>query len=144
MKTRRVGMALAILVAAVVLTATPAFAHWPKEGCTPGFWKRHIDMWPDGLEPDTLLSAVGFEWENTFMGALKYHGGSGFEGAARNLMRTAAAAYINAAHPDVNYPVLTMFVVHRTNEALASGDRDTMLNLAFRFDVWNNLGCTFP
>jgi hypothetical protein len=115
-----------------------------REGCTPGFWKRHTDMWPDGLVPDTLLSDVGFNWPNTFMGALKYHGGRGLEGAARTLMRTATAAYLNALHPDVNYPWGWRLIVDETNEALASGDRDTMLNLAGEFDRMNNLGATFP
>jgi len=150
MKTRRVGIVLAMLVAAVVLTATPASA-WIWEGCTPGFWKRHIEYWPPtGVTPSTLLISVDFSEVgsydlsgDTFMDALNYRGGTSLVGAARNLMRAAAAAYLNAAHPLVNYPRSTGWIVFWVNAALASHNRDTMLSLAALLDQWNNLGATF-
>lgn len=73
--------------------------------------------------------------------ALDFGGGSGAEGAARNLLRAAVAALLNASHPGVSYPGLVPFILSSVDQALASGDRDTMLSLASSLDQDNNLGC---
>jgi hypothetical protein len=78
---------------------------------------------------------------STLLEALDFAGGPGTEGGARNLMRAAVAALLNSAHPEVNYPRTTASVIADVNTALASNDRDTMLNLAALLDGDNNLGC---
>jgi hypothetical protein len=155
MNIRRVGMTLTILVVAVVLTAAPASATCPPyEGCTPGFWKRNLDYWePTGVSPDTPLSAVGIDLEllkfygldsDTFLDALGYHGGRGPAGGARILLRATAAGYLNAAHPDVEYPWgWSEAAVNEINALLASGDREAMIDVAKILDEANNLGATF-
>ena len=117
------------------------------EGCTPGFWKTHVDAWvgyssgqtvesvfdvPDafGLDDDTLLTALG------------YPGGSGNVGAAQTLLRAAVAAVLNAAHPSISYPLSEAQIISMVNTALA-GNRPAMLSLASTLDGYNNLGCTF-
>jgi hypothetical protein len=79
--------------------------------------------------------------DDTLLDALNYQGGSGITGAARNLLRAAVAALLNAAHPDVDYPRTTADVISQVNAALASNNRNTMLALASSLDKDNNLGC---
>lgn len=128
----------------VCVTPTPP----PGQGCTPGFWKNHLDAWePTGYSPSQTVESVwdvpdGFGLDNDSLAtALSYPGGSGTTAAARILLRAAAAAVLNAAHPDVNYPRSVGAVIFDVNAALASNDRSTMLNLASVLDADNNLGC---
>ena len=53
------------------------------------------------------------------------------------------AALLNAAVPGVDYPLTQAQIVAQVNAALASGDRDTMIDLAATLDNLNNLGCPF-
>jgi hypothetical protein len=73
--------------------------------------------------------------------ALRYPGGNGLPGAARILLRAAVAAVLNARSPAINYPLSVAQIQFAVNNALASGDRDTMLDLASSLDRNNNLGC---
>jgi hypothetical protein len=79
--------------------------------------------------------------DDTLLDALNYKGGSGLKGAARNLLRAAVAALLNAASPNVDYPRTTAEVIADVNAALASNSRSTMLSLAEELDRDNNLGC---
>jgi hypothetical protein len=51
------------------------------------------------------------------------------------------AALLNAAHPDIDYPLTTAQVIADVNAALASGNRKTMLTLAKSLDALNNEFC---
>ena len=125
------------------------------EGCTPGAWKNRllgIGEWiPTGFQPDQpvpgVFPAVALyptERNKNLLQALSAEessGGPGPAGGARNLLIQAVAALLNAAHPDVDYPIPTADgVIAEVNEALNSYDRDTMLNLAAVLDGYNNLG----
>ncbi len=121
------------------------------EGCTPGYWKNHLDSWAaTGYAPSQSLSSV-FTFPasgpvadlktDTLLQALDYQGGSGLEGGARILLRAAVAALLNSADPTVDYPLTTSQVISQVNAALASGSRSTMLTLAATLDGYNNLGC---
>ena len=116
------------------------------EGCTPGFWKNHLQAWV-GFAPNQTLESVfnvpnsfGLD-NNTLRQALSFQGGTGALGAARILLRAAVAALLNAAHPDVDYPRTVAEVIADVNSALASGNRATMLALAAELDADNNRGC---
>jgi hypothetical protein len=122
----------------------------PNEGCTPGYWKvpQHWDSWETtGYSPDQGVSSVfsaaaGYEAGlATMVEALDFSGGTGLEGAARNLLRAAVASLLNAAHPDIYYPRMPADVIAAVNAALSSADRGAMLNLATALDSDNNLGC---
>jgi Prealbumin-like fold domain len=76
----------------------------PSEGCTPGYWKNHPDMWPAPWTPDTPFSdAFGMDpcisggAGMTLMEALNLQGGG-----KKALTRHAAAAFLNAATPEVD------------------------------------------
>jgi hypothetical protein len=76
--------------------------------------------------------------------ALSFKGGPGVGGAAQILMRAAVAALLNSTSSLVDYPLGTAAVISQVNVALASLDRDTMLNLASQLDAFNNLGGVKP
>lgn len=125
------------------------------KGCTPGYWKTHSrygpapsDAWPPTtFDPDNLLGGI---WSNAalyhlhsknLLEALNFRGGPGVNGGAQILLRAAAAALLNAAHPDVSYGRSTASVIADVNAALASQHRSTMLQLADELDQDNNTGC---
>jgi hypothetical protein len=88
-----------------------------------------------GLDNFTLRQALGFKGNDTVCGAMK------------TLLRSAVAALLNSAHPDVDYPLSTQDVISSVNAALASNDRQTILALASQLDAFNNFGgrlCGFP
>ena len=72
---------------------------------------------------------------------MAFHGGNSDEGGARILLRAAVAALLNAAHPDISYPLTPAEVISQVNAALA-GDRSDMLTLATTLDAANNQDCT--
>ena len=116
------------------------------EGCTPGYWKQeqHFDSWVGYTQAQTLESVFdvpdSYGLDNTtLLAALSLNGGPGVNGAARILMRAAVAALLNST--GVDYTMTSAEVIAAVNAALASGDRDTMLDLAGDLDADNNLGC---
>jgi hypothetical protein len=117
----------------------------PTEGCTPGFWKNHTDVWVGYLPTQTVESvfdvpdAFGLD-NDTLLTALGYTGGTGSTGAAKILLRAGVAALLNAANPSVDYPLTTAQVIAMVNAALAGTSSD-MLALATTLDGYNNLGC---
>jgi hypothetical protein len=120
------------------------------EGCTPGYWKQpqHFDSWSaTGYSPNQTLESVlnvpdAYGWDNvSLVQALNFKGGPDTTGAAGILLRTAVAALLNAAHPDVDYPLTTAQVIDMVNAALATGSRSAMLEVASLLDSYNNAGC---
>ncbi len=142
----------AVLAAGAAAVSGPApAANIGNEGCTPGYWKNHTSNWEE-YTPNSLLkfnfvipdSLASFR-NQTFLQALEGGGGPGITGAAQILFRSAVAAYLNAAHEGVGYPFRRFTepgnLRDQINAALASQDRQTMLDLATRLDNANNLGC---
>lgn len=113
-----------------------------NQGCTPGYWKNHTDAWI-GYTPTTLVSAVfsnaGPYAGDTLLQALHLKGGPGVDGAEQILLRAAVSALLNST--SVNYPLTTAEVITMTDNALATGDRATILSVAAELDALNNLGC---
>jgi hypothetical protein len=126
-------------------------------GCTPGYWKHehHFDSWPASYVPDgpgaTLVKNVfnlnGFNNldenstpDDTLVDVLEYQGGNTLAGAAQILLRAAAAAVLNAAS-GLGYPMTVAQIQTAVDNALASGDRDTMTDLASMLDRANNARC---
>ena len=109
-------------------------------GCTLGYFKNHTSPY----ENITLLGAgfVGTGNNNTTLkDALSFSGGSSLQDAKNNLMKQAAAAYLNIRH-DVGYAITLGALINSVNAALASGDRGQILALADQLDDYNNAGCT--
>jgi uncharacterized repeat protein (TIGR01451 family) len=119
------------------------------EGLTPGFWKNNAvkwgaSQWADPYTPAMTLAEAGFVGTNyqdsTMLEALNFKGGPGVGGAQQILLRAAVAALLNAAHPEISYPLTEAEILAQVNAAIASGDRETMLELAAIIDGYNNLG----
>jgi len=133
-------------------TPTPTPTPTPGVGCTPGFWKnnaakKNASQWTT-YTPGELLSAAGFTTPITFtdgstladvtlLQALSFQGGSTLEGASETLLRAAVAAILNAA----KFGGSASTIITNVNDALASGDRTTIISLAATLDAANNLGC---
>jgi hypothetical protein len=77
----------------------------------------------------------------TLLEALSFGGGSTLTEAQQVLLRQAVAALLNAAHPDVDFSLTTAEIIAAVNTALASGDRDTILDLAEELATANEAGC---
>ena len=75
----------------------------------------------------------------TLLAALDGGGGPGVQGAATILLRAATASLLNST-ANVSFSLTTQQVIDRTNAALASLDRDTILALAGNLDARNNAG----
>jgi hypothetical protein len=155
MKTRTRGivavLALALATGGVFATAPAGATNIGNEGCTPGYWKNHTSNWEEYSPTNTLDDLFEFPEElaafrtKTLLQGLRLRGGSDLSGGAEILMRASVAAYLNAAHEGLGYPYRRFtdpFNLHeQINAALASLDRDTMINLAAELDAANNLGC---
>jgi hypothetical protein len=126
------------------------------QGCTPGYWKQdqHFDSWPSPYTPSTLLKTVfnltppGFDYTNlngtgatndSMLDALNYQGGSTLRDKAEILLRAATSAVLNAK--GLNYPLTVAQIQTAVNSALASGNKDTITNLASTLDGYNNAPC---
>lgn len=103
-----------------------------NDGCTPGFWKNHLDAWgPTGFSPsddfDTVFfNEVGlFNPDITLDDAINARGGG-----VKKLARHGTAALLSAAHPDVDYPLDVAGVI----SAVRAGDADTLAD-------FNELNC---
>ena len=137
--------ALAVVVCAFALPR-PAAANvvGPDQGCTPGYWKQpqHFDSWPVPLS--TTLAGAGFTNTGlpagtTLLEALSFQGGPTVQDAKNILLRQAAAAYLNSL--SIDFAFTTSEVVSMVNDALATGDRDTILDVKDVLDDANNGGC---
>jgi hypothetical protein len=88
-----------------------------------------------------VFTGSNYYSSTTLLAALDLPGGSGLKGAEGILLRSAVAALLNAAHPDINYPLTTPEVINQVNAALATDNRGATLALATTLDGYNNLGC---
>jgi hypothetical protein len=124
------------------------------DGCTPGYWKNHTENWFDGANntgPIRTTKLVESVWpaagdyavgDKTFLQALQGGGGSGLEGAALILARAAVAAWLNAAHEGLGYPLSRAGDINPlVNAAFESDSRAEMLEVAAYLDSLNNSDC---
>lgn len=100
------------------------------EGCTPGYWKNHLDAWPAtgysvADDFDSIFGANLFNPDITLLEAVNANGGG-----ANALARHGAAALLSATHPDVDYPLTVAQVI----ALVQAGDKDTL-------EAANELGC---
>jgi len=154
MKNTIIFALAALLVLGVMVKLASAW----HDGCTPGFWKNHPEAWPldpsTGFQLDPDLNLVGdfFDvpgelMEDSLLEALKYRGGRGDVAAARILLRTAVAAMLNILHPVVGYRGYDFGIQEledlqfMVDNALNSGVREEMLDLAELLDGYNNWYC---
>jgi len=120
-----------------------------ETGCAAGFWAGHLGSWkPGGVRPDQLLRNTFTEsarYETlggvTLQAALRLNGGSDLLGAARTLLREAAASLLNGAHPGLEYPLTRTQVITEVDTALRSRDQAAIRDLARELEEWNGAEC---
>lgn len=146
-------LVVTLMMATITMIATPAQAG--TQGCTPGYWKQsqHFKSWTRaGYSTGTKLSTVLVATPSTLasktmLQGLSLQGGSGVSGAQEILLRASVAALLNAGveattgRSTLNYPYTKDVIQTWVNNALTSGDRTKMLDVAKTLDSANNLGC---
>ncbi len=123
------------------------YADQEYEGLSHGYWKNHTQDWAaTGFAASDTLESV-FDVPDSFgldditlFDILAFGGGPELADKAGILLRNAVASVLNAAHPNINYPLTLAEVIADVNAALASGDADTILDLEATLDGYNNLG----
>jgi len=107
------------------------------EGCTPGFWKNHEEVWPIALDTDFdfTFGRDVFDPNITMFDAVGLKGGQ-----VNALSRHAAAAYLNALSPVVNFDLTSDQVISYFQAAIDSGDYNATKNM---FEDLNELGCPY-
>lgn len=106
------------------------------EGCTPGFWKNHLDVWP--IDANTAFDAIF--GRPAFPGASMEAVVNLNGGQLNALGRHAAAAYLNAISGIVAYDMTAAEVIAAFQAAYDSGDYNTTKNM---FEALNELGCPY-
>ena len=105
------------------------------EGCTPGYWKNHLDSWAGtGYDPDDLFSSV---FDDAFgtktLEDVLNQGGGGLKALGRHTV----AALLNASS-SVDYDMTTLEVITAFNAVFPGGDYETLKN---RLENFNEQGC---
>jgi hypothetical protein len=123
------------VAAAVALEGIPM-----GEGCTPGYWKNlrmHGCNWPAPYTPstdfDTVFGVNIFSPNRTLFEALSA-GGGGWDAFGRH----AAAALLNAASGNVNFPYTVAEVIALVQAAYAAGEPEMYKD---QLEMANELGC---
>ena len=116
-----------------------------EQGCTPGYWRNHLDRWLGAAPSDSFDATFGVDAfdSNVTLGAAISLGGGGVHALARH----ATAALLNARGGIANiddgasvlYPLTAQRVIKLVRTAVANGTVDETAQL---FDTYNNLG--FP
>lgn len=111
------------------------------EGCTPGFWKNHLDAW--ALTPYSPDDDFGVVFGTaTFSGMTLHQVVSQGGGCKRALGRHAVAAILNASHPDIDYAIPDAGDIIDAVAAVIDGsDCDAIEDLKDILDAFNNAGC---
>jgi hypothetical protein len=110
------------------------------QGCTPGYWKNHPGAWAGtgfstGDDFDTTFGVNVFNPNLTLLQAAFLE-----DGGIKALARHAVAALLNAADPNVNYPLTTAEVITAVQNAVAAGG-GAIEALKNQLDTFNRLGC---
>jgi hypothetical protein len=125
-----------LAIAFLVVVAGSAQATGQPEGCTPGYWKNHLDSW-QGYEPDDSFSDVFSSdkhivpYDKTLLQALKT-GGGGQEALGRH----AVAALLNAQQ--LNYRFPSFEVKKKVQHAYGEGNYEYYKD---QFEYWNEQYC---
>jgi len=123
------------------------------EGLTPGFWKTHPELWTgystdqtfyDVFEVYITINAKGKDpgiYNPTLIQAIGAQGGvNENKGVYDALARHAVAALLNAAHPDVTYPMTAQEIINAVKEAIDNTDMTDAEPLKNMLDIYNNAG----
>ena len=119
-------------------------------GCAAEVWNGlSTDVWvlagarPDQRVRDVFREAApyGAPGTATLRPALRFRSGSDLLGAVKGLLRAGTAAFLNAGHPKVEYPLTQTQVITRVDTALRSRDAGAILAVARDLDEANGASC---
>ncbi len=91
------------------------------DGCTPGYWKNHLNRWVGYRPTDSFnetFGVVAFTPDITLNDAIRRRGGG-----INALARHATAALLNAAHPDVDYALTEAQILQLVQSAVGARSR---------------------
>jgi hypothetical protein len=114
-----------------------------NNGLSPGYWKTHPDAWAKtGFNTTDTVSSVfkGLDpsiANLTLLQALDGGGGSSLAAKELILLRQAVAGLLNAADY-AGYQYSVNDLVTLVNNAIATGNKDTITNLATKLDGYNH------
>jgi len=96
------------------------------EGCTPGYWKQkhHFDSWANYLPTQSFGSVFANAFPGMTLVKVAAQGG----GHLKALGRHTVAALLNAASPNVDFPLSAAQVISKFNAAYASGSYEATKN----------------
>lgn len=119
-----------------------------SQGCSTAIWSARGDWTGTGIAPSQRVRSVfsaaipyGAVGNVTLRTALGFQVGGGLLGTARALVREGAAALLNAAHQDREYPYSRNQVIILVNEALRTADAARMGELVALLREANAAGC---
>ena len=128
-----------ILLLSMIFVPINGLACDGGEGCTPGYWKNHVEAWGcTGYGPDDNYATVfgvspTFPATKTLMMALKLGGGGEYA-----LARHAVAAILNAGCASVEFGYSQAAVISMVQEAY---NTDTFEAIKNSFVYQNEAGC---
>jgi hypothetical protein len=125
---------------------TVTFINQEPQGCSPGYWKNHIDMWSSaGVDPTSsfyelfgVMPIPPLPDELSAEEAINL-GGGGFEKLARHGM----AALLNAFEGNVVFPYSADTVIYMVQQGMAD-DATPGETEATELAEANNLDCPLP
>jgi hypothetical protein len=119
------------------------------EGCSADVWSARGDWTGTGIAPSQRVNnvfsaaiAYGDIGTVTLRTALRFQVGGGLLGTAKALVREGAAALLNAAHKDLEYPYTRNQVITQVNGALRTNDVAQMGELVTLLREANAAGCS--
>jgi hypothetical protein len=118
-------------------------------GCPETFWSTSPAAWgPTGTRSgervvDLFTEAKAYDVVSiaSLQTALRFRREGGLLGAAKALVRAGIAAYLNAGHPKVEYPLTRTQVITKVDTALRSNDPETMFAAARGLEEANGEAC---
>lgn len=119
-------------------------------GCSSAVWSGlPTDIWvlaganPNQRVRDTFRESApyGAVGTATLRSALRFRSGPDLLGAVKALVRAGTAAFLNAGHPKIEYPLTQTQVITKVDTALRSGAAAAILAAAQDLDEANGAAC---
>lgn len=111
-------------------SASPAA--WGSTGTKPG--ERVVDLFTESKAYDVVAIS-------SLQTALRFRREGGLLGAAKAVVRAGIAAFLNAGHPRIEYPLTRTQVLTKVDTALRSRDPETMFAAAREIGQDNGAEC---
>jgi hypothetical protein len=116
------------------------------QGCTIGFWCQQPQTWgPTNYNTtdifDTVFGVALFGANVTLLEAVCLDIGEPPVTLVEQLAAQATAALLNAAHPNISYPLTEAQVIALFQQALASGDPQEIEDTKDLFEAYNESIC---